>query len=398
MSHPLAHSLKNAGCAAAAALALHAGAPLAAQDEPPAIDDADDDADYQNADDYDVDLFAQPGPALQSLGVAPRRASAPSTPKDFGYDLGSVSGPDGDQIGLAISVSPYWIGARRLTLEGYRNQTSAPERMFARSEVSLGGSYIDADGAHAWRLAAAAETQLLDAQDHRHDRAAFECLHAAWNRLRRGEHESAITDIARALAENPDIDEETLLKMQEQALAGSTGADAFETARRQCQDESAARLIARASWIVGAGAGLRTDQNRFAGFDYDGVSAWTQFRQPLTDDGRLAVFAIARGDFDRAFDIGLPAPIKADAFEAGGGAALQSTRYRVDLSASFNRRDFRGLAADEFIRYAAVGDLRLRRGLWLEGSVGRIDGSRFSDGTFGGLSVKIDWGDLRRGL
>lgn len=398
MNRPLASRLKNAGRAAAGALVLLAGAPLAAQDESSAIETSNVDTDYQNADDYDVDLFAQPGPALQSLEVAPRRASAPSTPKDFGYDLGSISGPDGDQIGLAVSASPYWIGARRLTLEQYRNDTSVPERIFARSGVSLGGSYIDADGAHAWRLAAAAETQLLDAQDHRYDRAAFECLHAAWNRLRRGEHESAITDIARALAENPDIDEETLLEMQDQALAGSAGADAFETARRQCQDESAARLIAKASWLIGAGIGLRSDQNRFSGFGYDGVSAWTQYRQPLTADGRYGLFAIARGDWDRAFDIGLPAPVEADAWEAGGGPAYQTTRFRVDLSASFNRRDFRGLAEDEFIRYAAVGDLRLKRGLWLEGSVGRIEGSRFSDGTFGGVSVKIDWGNVRRGF
>lgn len=352
--------------------------------------------DYQNADHYDLDLFAQPGAALLSLDVAPRRASAPATPQDFGYDLGSVSGPDGDQIGLAISVSPYWIGDRRLTLEGYRHDTGAIERIFARSELSLGGSYIDADGAHAWRFALAGETQLLDTQDHRYDQEAFECLHEAWNRLRRGEHETAITDIARALEENPDIDEEALLDMQEQALTGTVGSRAFEGARRQCQDESAARLLARPSWLIGAGAGLRSGQNDFGGFDYDGVSLWTHYRQPLTDTGRLAIFANARGDIGRAFDIGFAAPVEADAWEVGGGAAVQTTRFRVDVSAAFNRRNFRGAPDDEFIRYAAVADLRLAYGVWLEGNIGYVDGSLYSDGVFGGLSVKVDWSDFRR--
>lgn len=353
-------------------------------------------SDYQNADHYDLDLFAQPGAALLSLDVAPRRASAPATPQDFGYDLGSVSGPDGDQIGLAISISPYWIGDRRLTLEQYRDDTSAIGRIFARSEISLGGSYIDADNAHAWRFALAGETQLLDDQDHRYDAAAFDCLHEAWNRFRKGEHETAITDIARALEDNPEIDEEALLDMQKQALTGTAGSRAFEGARRQCQEESAARLLAKPSWLVGAGAGVRSDQNDFGGFDYDGVSVWTHYRQPLTDDGRLAVFVSARGDIGRAFDIGFPAPVEADAYELGGGAAVQTTRFRVDLSAAFNRRNFDGAPDDEFLRYAAVADLRLAYGVWLEGNVGYVDGSIYSDGVFGGLSVKVDWGDFRR--
>lgn len=383
------------GCAALFAVFFSPAAALA-QGAAPDNSAAGDQQDYQNADDYDLDLFAQPGAALLSLDVAPRRASAPATPQDFGYDIGSASGPDGHQIGFAISVSPYWIGDRRLTLEQYRNDASAAERIFARSEISLGGAYIDADDAHAWRFAVAGETQLLDAQDHRYDRAAFACLHDAWNRLRRGEHESAISDIGKALGENPDLSEDELLKMQQRALEGAPGGDAFDAARRQCQDESAARLIARPSWLLGAGAGMRSDQNRFGGFDYDGVSVWTHFRQPLTDDGRFAVFAIARGDIDRVFDIGAAAPVKADAWEAGGGAALQTTRFRVDLSAAYNRRNFRALADDDFIRYAAVADLRVLRGVWLEGNIGYVDRSLYSNGVFGGLTVKIDWSDFRR--
>lgn len=352
---------------------------------------------YQNADDYDLDLFAPPGPAMSTLELAPRRAAAPSTPKDFGYDIGSLSGPDASQYGFAISASPYWIGARNITLEEYRKQTSAVERVFARAQASLGGAYIDADVGHAWRFAAAVETQLLDRQDHRFDRAAFDCLHAAWERHRRAEHESAIADIAGALAAEPDVSDEALLEMQARALEGAPGAEGFEAARRQCQDESAARLLGEASWLIGAGVGLRSEQNRFSGFDYDGVSAWTHYRQPLTGDGRFALFAIARGDWERLFDIGLSAPVEADAWEAGGGAALQTTRFRVDLSAAYNERDFRGMIGDDdFIRYSAVADLRLLRGVWLGASIGLVEGSLYSDGVFGGVSVKIDWGDFRR--
>lgn len=389
----------NAACALTSAGALVTALLPNAAKALQVSDGADEnETEYQNADDYDLDLFTQPGPALLSLEVAPRRASAPSTPSDFDYDLGNISGPDGVQYGLAISASPYWIGDRRITLEEYRNETSKAERIFARSQISLGGSLIDVDGAHAWRLAAAVQTQLLDRQDHRYDRAAFECLHDAWSRLRRGAHESTVQELAKALSEDPTFSEGDLEKMQMQALEGA-GDGGFEAARRTCQDESAARLIAKASWLVGGGVGLRSDQNRFADFDYDGVSVWTHYRQPLTPNGRYALFAMARGDWDRAFDIGFPAPVKADAYEIGGGAAWQTTRYRLDLSAAHNRREFRGTVGDDdFIRYAAVADIRLRPGLWLEGSIGLIDGSRFSDGAFGGGALKFDWSDFRRGF
>ncbi|MBI1365514.1 MAG: hypothetical protein GC153_06105 [Alphaproteobacteria bacterium] len=377
-----------------AAAFLATAAPAGAQDAPNA--NAANDAAYQNADDYDLDLFSPPGPALLSLDIASRRASAPSTPKDVGYDIGSASGPDGDQYGLALSVMPYWLGARRITLEDYRNNTNALTRIFARSEWSAGGSYISADGDHAWRLGFAMETQLLDAQDHRFDRGAFQCLHEAWNRTRRGEHETAVTDIAKALAENPDMTDEDLLALQQQALSGGAGAGAFDDARRACEDASAARLLAKPSWLIGAGVGLRSDQNRFAGFSYDGVSTWTQYRQPVTKNGRFAFFAVARGDFGRAFDIGLATPVKADAWEAGGGASLQTTRFRLDLSATYDRRNYDGAKNDNFIRYAAIADIKIVRGLWLEGSVGYIDNSLYSSGAFGGVSVKFDFSDFRR--
>lgn len=345
-------------------------------------------ADFENADKYDFDLFSATGPALVSLDAAARRASAPAARSEFSIDTGDGKFAAGNRIGAAFSVMPYWVGDRRLTLQQYREETGTFERIFARAQASAGIARIAFDGEHAWRFAAAMQTELLDAQDHRYDRAAYACLHEAWDRLQRGQHETLAQELARAFAEDEDADLEAL---QEEGLKVMGSGD-YERARKQCRDEGVQRLLGKPSWLVGAGVGWRSDPGAFGGFSYDGASAWTQYRQPLSADGRFAVFAFARGDLGRRVDLGAAAPIEADSYEAGGGGAFQSPHFRLDLSAAYNRRDFDGaLAGDDFIRYSATADIRLLEGLWLEAFIGANDGSRYSDGVFGGGKLMVSW-------
>lgn len=347
--------------------------------------------DYENADRYDLDLFGPTGPALVSLDVTARRASAPATPNDFDLDSGDAKFPGANRIGASASFSPYWIGERRITLSEYRNDTGALERILARSQLSAGLARVSNGDVHAWRFGAAAQTQLLDAQDHRYDREAYECLHDTWNRTQRRQHESLAQQLAEAFAEDEDAD---LDAIQEEGLA-VIDSDDFETARDRCRDESAWRLLGKPSWLAGAGIGWRSDQNEFGGFDYDGASLWTSYRQPLTQTGRFAAFALARADIDRRIDLDdmVVAP-KGDAIEAGGGGAIQSPRFRIDLAATYNRNTFDGaLPRDDFMRYTATVDLRIREGLWVEGSIGANDGSRFNDGIFGGAKLLVSWSD-----
>lgn len=363
--------------------AMLAAAPAAAQET---------ESEFENADRYDIDLFGPTGPALVSLDVTARRASAPATPNDIDFDSGDNKFPSGNRIGASVSLSPYWIGDRRMTLSQYRNDTGAFERILARSQVSAGLARIANDNTHAWRIAAAAQTQLLDGQDHRYDRAAYECLHDAWNGAQRRQHESLAQQLAQAFAEDENVDLEAI---QEEALEDFESGD-FETARRRCRDESAQRLLAKASWLVGAGVGWRSDQNRFGGFDYDGVSLWSNYRQPVTANGRFALFALARADFDRRIDLNdiAPSPRKGDSVEFGGGGAIQSPAFRLDLAATHNRDDFDGATPDDrYMRYLATADVRIREGLWLEGAVGVNNGSLFNDGVFGGAKLIVSWSD-----
>lgn len=373
----------RAALAAGIFSALLIAAPAARAQEP-----ADE---YENADRYDLDLFGPTGPALVSLDVTARRASAPATPNDFDFDSGDSKFPGSNRIGVSASFSPYWIGERRVTLSEYRSETGAFERMFARSQVSAGLARIANDDIHAWRFGAAAQTQLLDAQDHRYDREAYECLHAAWNRTQRRQHESLAQQLAEAFAEDEEAD---LGVIQEEGLDAIDSSD-FETARDRCSDESAWRLLAKPSWLAGAGVGWRSDPNEFSGFDYDGASLWTNYRQPLTPTGRFAVFGLARVDLDRRIDLDeLVLAPKGDSIEVGGGGAIQNPRFRLDLAATYNRNRFNGvLTRDDFMRYTATADIRIREGLWVEGSIGVNEGSRFNDGFFGGAKLIVSWSD-----
>ncbi len=349
--------------------------------------------DYQNADRYDIDLFGATGPALTSLDATARRASAPATPNDVDFDTGNGRFPSGNRLGFALSASPYWLGDRNMTLSQYRDETGAFERILARSQLSGGLAWISSNDTHAWRIAAAAQTQLLDAQDHRYDRQAFECLNDAWNRTQRRQHQSLAQELAQAFAEDEDADLEAL---QQQGLKDIQSGD-FETARRLCRDKSAQRLLGQPSWIVGVGVGWRSAQGAFDRVSYDGVSLWTNYRQPVTASGRFALFALARADFDRRIDLdnAAPFPRVGDAVEFGGGGALQYTKFRLDLAATHNRHDFEDITPDDrFMRYSATADIKLLKGVWLEGTVGYNDRSLFNDGLFGGAKLLFNWGDL----
>lgn len=358
---------------------------------------------FQNADVFDVDLFSPTAPALVVLGVSPKNTADPGTFKDFGFDVTNVGDGDKNRIGVAFTTTPYWWGTRALTLEDYRTQNSAAERIWARTQLSLGLARAGGRKTESLSLGFGVQSQLLDAQDHKFDQESFACIQGAWDQLRRPEFEDATKnlagEIAEALGDVPigeepdeiDIDLDDFFE----GLQGSASEDQFLGARRSCQDQATARLLAKPSWMAGIGLGARSDDDQLTDFEFDGVSLWTSYRQPLDARGRFAVLGFLRGDLDKTFDLGGDLRKEGDAVLAGLGGAFQIPWLRVDLSASFNHRSFTDSAFenDDFIRYTGLVDVRVREGLWLEVAGGTIASSDFNNGAFGSINVKISWGE-----
>ncbi|MCP5432391.1 MAG: hypothetical protein H6923_03870 [Alphaproteobacteria bacterium] len=376
---------------------LLAAAPAVAKDEA-ALNHV-----FESADRFDADLFTPSGPALVTMGTSPRRATEPGAVQDFAVDLGSVSDAAGSHFALAFSTVPFWWGANGLTLKEYREETSSMTRILARTQASIGVATAGGDEINALRSALGFQTQLLDAQDHRFDVESSQCIHEAWQTFRRAAHEKALQNIGAAILDAEekggsadDIDLDALLLAE---LAKGSDA-AYRSARESCQDGAIRRLIAKPSWLVGLGAAVRSEKDAWGDLDYDGLSAWTSYRQPLFDKGRYAAFGFLRGDMDRVFDFDDGGAAEGDAYTAGIGLAYQTPRLRVDLSAAHTHRSFSegGYGDDSFQQYGATMDVRLFEGFWIEASGGFLASSDLVEGAYGSLSLKVSWGDYLPGF
>ncbi len=358
---------------------------------------------FENADVFDVDLFSPTAPALVVLGVSPESAANTGTNKDYGFDVTNIGDGDKNRLGIAFSTTPFWWGRRPITLEEYRTRLSRLERIWARTQVSLGLARAGGKTTESLTLGLGFQTQLLDAQDHKFDAESYSCLHDAWQELRAPVFEAATMDLAEQVARElealgPEAEEAEELDIDVDAFFESLGGeseDQFLAARESCQNQSVARLLAQPSWMIGLGIGARSQADQLTDFGYDGVTLWTTYRQPLDDRGRFAAFGFLRGDVDKNFDLVCDLHAEGNAFLVGLGGAFQSPKFRIDLSASFNHRNFDRalLGQDDFVRYSGVVDVRLREGLWLEFSGGAITDSDFNNGAFGSVNVKIAWGD-----
>lgn len=397
MTNPCARfmaSVRKLGLAACAGTALVLSPPGAAFAAPVESSLSQDDA--EAADRFDIDLFAPAGPAFTALGGSPRRVSDPGALHDFKFDFGSIVDGEKSRLGAAFSVVPYWMGDKKTTLSDYRNQTSRFTRILARTQTSIGIARAGGDEREAVRIGFGAQTQLLDAQDHRFDEESYNCIHAAWQRHRAPVHQDTVDSIIDAISAGEALTDEDLAALQEEGLTLDEGSQSrYLDARDSCRDEAAQRLLGKASWQLGFGVGGRSEEDELASFDYDGVSLWTSYRHPVDARGRFAVFTFARGDLDRVFDLDDDLRAEGDSIDAGVGAAYQSPRFRLDVSVAQVHRSYadRFFDDDNFQRYAGIADIRLREGIWLEVSGGTNVNTDLVNGAFGGVNLKVAWGD-----
>jgi len=354
---------------------------------------------FANARDFRLKLFEPTVPGFVTLGLSPRRTADPGAFSDLSLDAANLSDEGRSKFGLAFSGQPYWWGHAGTTLGSYQQHTSAFERILARGQLSLAAAYVDFSSGY-YQFGLGWQTQLLDRQDHRFDPHSNDCISKAWDELRRPAHQAADDAVLKAIADNPDLSEDQLEAIRDNVLK-EMPATGFEAARKSCRSLAAQDALAKASVIVGAGVNARTDDTGFGGTQYDGTAVWATYRQPVTSNGFVALQFFARGKFDGTLGVPktpkLPAFVDGNEYVGGAGIALERIWWKADVSVSAVEQEFRHAVAktDDFAEATLHGAIKVRDGLWLQGSVGDSFGREFGDKVSFGFNVSVDWDDLK---
>ena len=380
----------------AAALAVFSAVSAAAASDAP-----DADASLQNAERFDLSLFAPSAPAFVVLGLSPRRAADPGSFHTYGFDAANLSNADGFEAGGAYSLEPFWIGHSDLTLRQYRDDTSVIERVFARTQTSLAASYSSGNGARFYSTGLAAQAQLLDRQDERFDPESYACLFREWQNIRKPVEQTADDAVFDYLTTHPDATEDDLKAVRDRVLKeqGAPSQAAFGRAQAACRDLAALRALARPSLMAGLGTSLRISDSHAAASGYDGLSLWATYRQPILEDGLISLEAFGRHTFATHLDTMrriASRDAKGDDTTLGGGLAAEAAWWRIEGAGSWSSQSFddRAFGSRQYFTASLTGAVRFHEGLWLQASASNDFGGPDRGKPYFGLAVKYDWSEL----
>lgn len=359
----------------------------------------------QNAQQFELALFAPSAPGFVVLGMSPQRSADPGSFKTFGFDFANLSRGSDFDVGGAFSFEPFWWGHEDLTLKQYEQDTSALERIFARTQVSVAGSFVSIGRLRFYDFGLAAQAQLLDAQDERYDPHSYDCLLHAWQAMRQPAEQAADDAVFDYLTSHPDATQDELTAVRDKALSqtGAASAQAFAAARSACQDAAELTFLSKPSLMMGAGARARTLDTSFTGPSTDGGSIWTTYRQPVAQDGLVSLEFFGAYSFSGTLallDTSIADAARGNEADVGAGIALERTWWKAAAAATYIAQDARHppLGTENFYEVSLSGAVRVRNGLWLELSGGDVLGGEKSSQPFFGLDVKYDWSSVLNSL
>lgn len=391
-------ALLRACCVAgglAGALAVSCGVAVAGSSQ------TDADSAYQNARDFDLDLFAPSAPGFVVLGLSPRNAADPGSFRNFGFDFADLSRGSVYNLGGALSLEPFWWGNSDLTLKDYEDDTSALERAFARTQVSLAASFVHGPGFQYFSQGLALQTQLLDAQDQRFDPASYRCILEAWQTTRQPAQQAADDAVLDYLTNHPNATDAELKSVRDAVLKnqGGQSAQAFANARTECRGEAELRFLSKPSLMVGVGERAKTQNAGFRSPQLDGGSVWATYRQPLLDDGLLSLEVFGRYAFGETLDVltsSTTREAKGNEAIGGAGLAFERTWWKLEAAGTFVHQDFETAAfsTQNYGEASLSAAIKVRDGLWLQASGEDVLGGAGAGTLFWGLDVKYDWSSL----
>ncbi len=372
-------------------------------------------ANAKSADKLDLDLETPTAPGLVMVGISPKDAADPGNLKDFSVDLASLADGGSIKPGIALSGTPYWWSlfdgdgeGSVKTIDYYRNETTRFERLWARTQVSLGtAEFKGGNNKNGAKIGFGVSTQLLDSQDQKFQKATSNCIHGVWqsriepqlvptletNLSRRAKQEAVIPPNATRL-EKLALYRKKFIELYDEELEKLKVAD-FKKEKAACLEQAKDRFNAAPSWVVGGGLAAVSDNGKLEDVAYGGASFWSTYKLPITGDGTGAFTFFARGDLDRDFKLKNGGTGEADALLFAVSGVYQSEDLKFDATLSYNYKDYDSpaLGDDDFLRYSGTVSVKVREGVWVEATAGAVSNGKFEEEGFGLINLKLGFGD-----
>jgi hypothetical protein len=351
--------------------------------------------------------YAAPGsPVLPLIGVAGDQITRSESLRKFGFAvLGGLSGKSPGQ-GLAIDFTPYWLLSRQaMSLHEYRQGNNLLGRIAARTKVGLAFGLGDKASARPSSYVASVSTSLLDAQDQLYSDNFDKCvlgspIEQAFDSI----HNQIAAEMVAEINANKDKPNKD--KPEPDWVARQTALyEKYETDNpglidrtySECATRLSKVLAARPALDIGFGYRWRGTPGDFGQLTSSGSVLWGTFvtgviggrDEKAVRPGPLAGLRL-RGVVHARYTIKddvldekfvLKGRRDSTMIVAGieSAPALDPKKtepLRWTLQAGWNRQTAVLLTDVDknYWRYQAVVSVRLRDGLWLNGTLGRVSG------------------------
>lgn len=345
-------------------------------------------------------VYAAPGsPVLPLIGVEGDQITRSESLRKWG--IGLLTGLGGQQTGpgLAIDFNPYWSFSKRaMSLEDYRSGSNFAGRIAARTKVAAAFSFGDKAASRPSSIVTSLSTSLLDSHDQLFSDTFSSCI--AGSAI-----ESAFTEIHIRASNDYRIHglepgysiEGKLAEFREEYEKNNPGV--IDTIYADCATRLGKAMASAPSLDVGAGIRQRGSPGQLSHLENSGTILWGTFatgvlggsdeEQDTSRAGPLAKLRVrgllhARYTFkedvlDDKFvlqgrrDMGM---IVAGIESAPSLDPKKTETLRWNLQAGWNRQSavLPTEVDKRFWRYQAIASLRIRDGLWANGSLGRVSG------------------------
>lgn len=360
---------------------------------------------------FDFSYGAPESPVLSLVGVQADQITRAESLRRFGLSLLTGLGDEETGPGIAIDLSPYWLLTQgAVSLQDYRDFTPL-QRVFARTKLGAAASRGNEAEAIPSSIVLSLSSQLLDAPDTLWDRTFESCV--------AGDNSAA----------NP---RGRLWPLVDQALEGMDlplnprEANAYfdreirprmaairpqlEAAYQACADETAREMSRRPSLNVGAGLRIIGDAGHLRGFENSGMIVWgtlatgvfgggRQANDPFWGSLRMQVRGVLHGRYTFSEDIfDEEGSLTGEADSALLVAGLESVpvadspdNFRWSLQAGWNMQDAPNALTEDrnYWRFLGLARLRVSEGIWLNATVGRVQGRGVEDDTYVSIGFSI---------
>ena len=365
--------------------------------------------------------YGEPGsPVLPLVGVQADQITRVESVRRFG--LGVLTGLASNETGPAIAIdfSPFWLLARGpISLADYRSYSDT-QRIIARTKVAAAASRGNEANSVPSSLVFSLSTKLLGSSDP----------------LRAGPFESCVRDdpdgirrfIAQARAEAAAATQAMPINDARETREREVTNQAMERMRSEvraayqvCADRQAVFMSRQASFDIGAGFRLTGAPGDFRNLHGSGTIVWATYATGVLGGGGSE----QNGDaFSRAFGIQARAVAHArytfseDIFDQNGVrtgqadssllvAGIESVPIprrpeliRWSLQAGWTRQEAPNAMSEDrdYWRFLGIGQFRIREGLWLNATVGRVQGRGVEDDTYVSVGFTLTPGTGSAGI